>query len=228
MTFTLKQVVPWGRSFKEYVKMFNLTKKDLQTKIVSCADGPAGFNSSMKKRGYKVVSCDPIYKLSSRQIESLIDKTYDMVIEQLKHNKRSYVWKTFKTPENVGRVRMKTMRDFLRDYNRGKKEGRYVASRLPKMAFKDNHFDLAICSHFLFLYSEHLSLDFHIKSIMEMLRVAKEVRVFPLLGLHGKKSPYVRNVVTRLKKEGYKISLSKVNYEFQRGGNRMLIVRRFS
>lgn len=187
MAFDLKQVVPWGRSFKEYVRMFNLTSKDLRGNIISCGDGPASFNSEMKKRGYKVISCDPIYKFRAQQIKSQIDKTYDLVIEQLKHNKQAYVWKMFKTPEEVGRIRMEAMSDFLEDYNCGKKEGRYIAERLPKVAFKDSQFDLALCSHFLFLYSGHVSLNFHIKAIIEMLRVASEVRVFPLLELSGKK-----------------------------------------
>lgn len=42
-----------------------------------------------------------------------------------------------------------------------------------------------------------------------------------------KKSPYVKDVIIELKKKGYKVSISKVNYEFQRGGNRMLRIGRF-
>lgn len=44
-------------------------------------------------------------------------------------------------------------------------------------------FDLAVCSHLLFLYSEHLSEDFHVESIKELCRVAGEARIFPLLEL---------------------------------------------
>jgi hypothetical protein len=44
MAFTLDQVVPWGRSFDEYRRMFALSDDDLGLRILGCADGPASFN----------------------------------------------------------------------------------------------------------------------------------------------------------------------------------------
>ena len=38
--FTLDQVVPWGRSFDEYRRMFALTEEDLDQTIIGCGDGP--------------------------------------------------------------------------------------------------------------------------------------------------------------------------------------------
>ena len=38
--FTLDKVVPWGRSFDEYRRMFALTEIDLRRTIVGCGDGP--------------------------------------------------------------------------------------------------------------------------------------------------------------------------------------------
>jgi hypothetical protein len=35
--FTLDRVVPWGRSFDEYSRMFTLTSTDLRSKILGCA-----------------------------------------------------------------------------------------------------------------------------------------------------------------------------------------------
>ena len=146
------------------------------------------------------------------------------MLEQLKNNKQDYVWKLFKTPENVGRARMMAMEHFLMDYNCGRKEGRYIGEKLPRISFKDGQFDIAICSHFLFLYSDHLSFSFHVKAITEMLRVAKEVRIFPLLQLGGKESPYVKNIIMALREKGHEVAVSKVNYEFARGGNKMLSI----
>jgi hypothetical protein len=40
--FTLDQVVPWGRSFDEYQRMFALTGADLGL-ILGCGDGPAAL-----------------------------------------------------------------------------------------------------------------------------------------------------------------------------------------
>lgn len=45
MPFTLENIVPWGRSLDEYISMFQLSGKDLDAKILGCADGPASFNA---------------------------------------------------------------------------------------------------------------------------------------------------------------------------------------
>ena len=58
MGFTLEKVVPWGRSYEEYLCMFDLSETDLQRRILGCGDGPAGFNAMMKQRGGRVVSFD--------------------------------------------------------------------------------------------------------------------------------------------------------------------------
>ena len=77
------------------------------------------------------------------------------------------------------------MEVFLRDFERGKTEGRYLPQELPKLPFADGEFDLALCSHLLFTYSGQLSADFHAQAVMEMCRVAKEVRIFPLARPRG-------------------------------------------
>ena len=79
-----------------------------------------------------------------------------------------------------------------------------------------------MCSHFLFLYSDRLSVQFHLASIVELLRVASEVRVFPLLDLSARKSPHVDAVVADARINGYRADIVRVDYEFQRGGSDML------
>ena len=66
--FTLDKVVPWGRSFDEYRRMFVLTEDDLRRGVLGCADGPAGFNAEATRRGMRVTSCDPLYAFSAEQI----------------------------------------------------------------------------------------------------------------------------------------------------------------
>jgi hypothetical protein len=69
--FTLDRVVPWGRSFDEYRRMFALTDADLTSSIVGCADGPASFNAEATARGHSVISCDPIYRFSTAEAGTL-------------------------------------------------------------------------------------------------------------------------------------------------------------
>jgi hypothetical protein len=37
----LSEVIPWGRSFEEYRRMFALTDEDLAGRILGCGNGPA-------------------------------------------------------------------------------------------------------------------------------------------------------------------------------------------
>jgi hypothetical protein len=92
---------------------------------------------------------------------------------------------------------------------------------LPNLDLADGQFDLALCSHFLFLYSDEFSQEFHVQAVGEMLRVANEVRIFPLLNMKGRRSKYVEGVAGR-----FNTTIERVDYEFQRGGNEMLRVRR--
>ena len=88
------------------------------------------------------------------------------------------------------------MAKFLDDYPSGKAAGRYIEAALPMLPFSDQAFDLALCSHFLFLYSEQCNLTFHIESIRELARVASEVRIFPLLELGAQPSRHLGATVT--------------------------------
>jgi hypothetical protein len=59
-----------------------------------------------------------------------------------------------------------------------------------------------------------------------MARVAREVRIFPLLMLGNAPSTHVEPVRAELDRLGYRHEVRKVPYEFQKGGDEMLVVRR--
>ena len=222
MAFTLDKIVPWGRSYTEYLRMFNLTGDDLKLSILGCADGPASFNSEMRKRGYTAVSADPIYQFSAAEIRRRIDETYSDILKQTRLNRDAYVWDEIGSVEELGRLRMSAMLEFIDDFELGKQEGRYVAAELPSLPFTNSQFDLVLSSHFLFLYSDHLSLDFHTDAITELCRVGKEVRIFPLLDMSGALSVHVDPVIEALRKASKLVSIETVPYEFQRGGAKIL------
>lgn len=225
MGFTLDKVVPWGRSYDEYISMFSLTGQDLSLRILGCGDGPAAFNATLTKRGGSVVSVDPIYVFDTEQIRSRVTETYETVIAQMRKNQDDYVWEDIPSVEQLGKIRMSAMEDFLSDFSVGKQNGRYVAGELPSMPFGSKQFDIAVSSHFLFLYSAHLSVEFHIQALQEMLRVAHEVRIFPLLALDGTSSPYLKPVNEYFSAKRLNVNTMRVPYEFQRGGNEMLVIK---
>ena len=224
--FTLDQVVPWGRSFDEYRRMFALSPDDLRGRILGCADGPASFNAEATAVGLTVVSCDPLYRFTVADIRRRIAETTEVIIEQTQRNQEEFVWTLIRSVEELRQLRSSAMERFLADFEADKAQGRYVDAELPILPFENGAFDLALCSHFLFLYSEQLSEDFHVAAVREMNRVATEVRVFPLLALGGAGSPHVEPVIRHLQADGYDVTIETVPYEFQRGGNEMLRVRR--
>ena len=222
MEINYKDIVPWGRSFEEYVKMFSLTVADLNLKILDCGGGPSSFNSEMARRGDNVISIDPIYSISAGDLRKRIDETYEDVINQTRLSKDKFIWENIRSVEELGSIRMSAMKQFLNDYEQGKIEGRYIHTQLPSLPFKDKEFDIALSSHFLFLYSSNLSLDFHKEAIDEMIRVGREVRIFPLVDVNATPSPYVEHIRKELLKGGYRVSIERVDYEFQKGGNKLM------
>jgi hypothetical protein len=228
MSLQLDQVVPWGRSLDEYTRMFDLTEAELEQRIIGVGDGPASFNTQMRARGRHVVSIDPIYAFTAEQIRARVHETHERLVAAADENRELFNWDHIKSPQEMGRVRMAAMEGFLADFDAGKGEGRYLTASLPKLPFADSSFDLALCSHLLFLYTQQISFEDHIAGIIEMARVAREVRIFPLLMLGNTPSPHVSPAVEVLASRGYACEIRRVPYEFQKGGNEMLVVRGIS
>lgn len=221
---TLDSVVPWGRSLDEYARMFSLTSSDPKHKILGCGDGPASFNAELTARGGRVVSVDPIYAFSVDQIRQRITETSAAILGQMKASAGAYVWDDIGSIDDLALRRHESMNRFLEDFPAGRRESRYVTAALPDLPFEGEAFDLALCSHFLFTYTDLLSLEFHAEAIAEMARVAREVRIFPLLTMDGRPSPHLQPVISALADTGLSPSVERVSYEFQRGGHSMLRV----
>ncbi len=222
MAFDLDQVIPWGRSLEEYTAMFSLSQSDLEGNILGCGDGPASFNVEMYLQGNSVISIDPIYRFSSLQVQERLEESFAVVMEHLYANSDIFVWQMYESPEHVGDLRRQAMLQFLSDFELGKEQRRYRPYELPILPFEDHQFDLALSSHLLFLYADQLSIKFHLKAIREMLRVAKEVRIFPLLTKDGTLYPQMNTICSWLEKVHHHYRIETVMYEFQRGGNQLL------
>lgn len=216
------EVVPWGRSFEEYVEMFSLTNVDLDKQIIGVGDGPASFNARMFQQRKKIISVDPIYQFSEQQIRHRINETYSVVISQTSENRDKFIWDKIPSLDALAHIRMDAMEEFCKDFEIGKEQGRYINASLPFLPFADRAFDLVLSSHLLFFYSDNRDLDFHLESVRELLRIGKEVRIFPLVDLNNKPSPYLDAVKERLRSLGYEYSIERVQYHFQKDGNEML------
>jgi hypothetical protein len=226
MTMILDKVVPFGRSMDEYIKMFNLTATDLNQKIIGVGDGPASFNAEMTSQGKSVVSVDPLYQFSGDEIFDRFNAVVDNIINQVKATPNNWVWSYHKSPDDLRTNRIKVIQKFIADYEIGKQNHRYQFGELPNLKYNNQEFDIALCSHFLFLYSDQLNYDFHLNSVIEMLRIANEVRIFPLIDLMLKPSQHLDEIIKYCIAQGFKTEIEKVEYELQLGGNCMLKISR--
>ena len=204
--------------------MFALTPQDLRGRILDCGAGPASFNAEATAAGHRITSCDPLYRFSTDEIRHRVEETAGTLLAAVREHPDRFVWRDIESPERLGEIRLAGMDRFLEDFSPGLEEGRYRDEALPNLSSGDGAFDLALCSHLLFLYSDALSLEFHLTAIEEMCRVAGEARVFPLLGAYGEPSPYLVPVIQHLRELGYGVERRRVPHEFLRGANEMLSV----
>lgn len=226
MSFTLNDVIPWGRDLAEYCAMFGLGEPERAVSILGCADGPASFNAEGTAAGMRIVSVDPLYAFTAPQIRTRIEEATPLVAAQTRQNAAEFVWKQFADVDALIASRVQTMERFLADYDAGIAQGRYVSGSAIDLPFPDHSFDLALCAHFLFLYSAQHDLAFHLKAVQELLRVADELRIFPLLELGGIESRHLKAVMLAMPRMGMKVERRRVNYELQRGANEMLVISR--
>lgn len=225
MSFQLNSVVPWGRNCHEYRTMFQLTDNDMKKKIAGFGDGPASFNYEATQSGSFVTSFDPIYHFSKVDLQQRIEEVRGAVMQQMKENQEHYIWKNICSLEELEHVRMSAMQTFLQDYEQGKKEKRYIYHELPSpLPCKADFYDIGLSSHFLLMYTI-LGYEFHIQAITEMLRVCKEVRIFPIVDLDGSQSKLIAKVVEHFRKCCV-TEIRETEYEFQKGGNKLLILKK--
>ena len=121
------------------------------------------------------------------------------MLEQTRRNADEFVWDAIRSVEELGQLGMAAMNDFLGDFASGKADG--------------------------FLYRTQLGAAFHQSAIREMRHVAADVRIFPLIQLGGRLSPFVVETAADLGGAGYEVSLDHVPYEFRRGSNQMMRIR---
>ena len=225
MAFKLESVVPWGRNFDEYRLMFCLSDSDMSKRIAGFGDGPASFNYEATLKGHSVTSFDPIYQFSKNDIQKRIDDVRVTVMQQMRENVDNYVWTNIKNLDDLENVRMAAMKLFLEDFEKGKQDNRYIYHELPdRLMCSEDTFDIGLSSHFLLMYTV-LGYDFHIQAMTEMIRVCKEIRIFPIVDLDANETDLISKVIDYFKQR-YNVEIKKTQYEFQKGDNKLLIIRK--
>lgn len=103
--------------------------------------------------------------------------------------------------------------------------------QLLKLPFSDQFFDLAICAEVLFVEREkeaesgkalNLTEGNHIEAILELARVATEVRIYPVTKRDGNPSRYLGPVIQALQLKGLGVELREVKASGERNGQALL------
>lgn len=206
--------------------MFDLGAEDWSRGVLDCGGGPASFTAEVSASGVRAVAVDPIYALSGAQSRERFEAAMEPMMAQVRATPDDWVWSYHRDPDDLRANRRAAIGRFLADYASGLRERRYVVGELPSLPLDAGSFGLAVCSHLLFLYSDLLSEEFHVRSALELCRVAGEVRIFPLLTLRLEPSPHLAAVQSAVRSHGWTSEVVRVSYELQRGGNQMLRIFR--
>jgi hypothetical protein len=224
--FDIKDIIAIGRTFEEYRAFFRLDQVDLKANsILDAGGGVSSFTAEADEKGIISTSADRLYNFTYEQLESKLQEDVELMLRTLKGCSENYLWNYYKDAGVLRLFRETAYKKFLADYkgNRGKK---YVPAEFPYSCFMDREFTLTLVSHFLFLYDEHLDYEFHRNTLEELVRITKgEIRIFPIVNLRWKRSGFVDLFLKDPVFSKYDRQIVRVDFEFIRGGNEMLIIR---
>lgn len=212
-----------GRTFAEYAAMFDLDADRLAgRRVLDCPSGVGSFVATARERGVSAVGADILYDHPRAAIARRAREDRAATVDQLRERRDLFAWDWYGDLGSRADHLRRASETFLADYP----DGPYVAAGLPALPFPDDSFDLALSANLLFLYDDRLGEAFHAAALRELVRVAGEVRVFPLASLDTERSAFVAAVSERLRADGLAVSTRAVPYEFQPGATETLVVER--
>jgi SAM-dependent methyltransferase len=224
MSLELDDFLITGRTFEEYAAFFAFDAASMRNmRVLDCPSGASSFVATAKSYGIVAKGCDILYRYDLAALflqgEKSIEKIYADTSWMAENNFAFY-----HSIERHKEHRKGALELFYTDYNTED----YHFTELPRLPYKDESFDLILSSHLLFVYDDKLDLAFHEATITEMLRVAKEVRIFPLVDYknsHADKaqnlSPFAYEIAKKFGGE-----ILKVDFEFQKNAGYMMRIRR--
>ena len=214
-------VPPWGRSAAEYEAFFALSDVAPSARILDCGGGPSSFVAEWSRNGRYVVAVDPIYRFSARDFLADFDSTAAQMLAECGRRETGSSGITTAARKMSSNTGMTSSQPSLPIFRQQLGSGRYVSACLPELPFLSESFDLVLCSHLLFLYSAEFDSEMHLSFLREMLRIGREVRVFPLLDMDGKPSAHLENTIQALRVSTH-VELVPLSFEFRSGDSKML------
>ena len=193
--------------------------------VLDCSAGAASFVAEASTHGAHAIAVDPAYSLDRDELTATVRESITSGAAIAEQFADRFVWDWYGSREARDAMRKTALSRFLVDYVTLPQH--YRSGALPTLPCDDAEFDLALCSHLLFTWADELGCDWHHAAIVELSRVAREVRIFPtLVQGAGAPVPFWDELMSRLADVGLSAHKRRVDYEFQVGGNEMLVVTR--
>ncbi len=221
----LDHIIFTGRTFDEYIRMFNLSPTDVsQGSFFICPGGASSFPAAAHRNGARVIAGDIVYGASRAELARRGRESLEKIRVGMREARDGYHWEQFGHVDGLLRTRTEALEAFLADYEAGLVEGRYIPCALPSIPLDSESVDVVLSDHLLFTYPQFFDEAFHIQSIEAMLHTARrEVRLFPLISsASGSKPPYFEAVVEHVRALGHGAAVETVPYHFQNGAHEML------
>lgn len=214
----------WGYGQTEYEAMFQLTKEDYEASILEFGAGASSFNAEMYQQGRQVTSIDSLFDLSHTVLTQEVDTIFENTLKQIQLNQEYYNLKAYGDLKGLIAHRKKGLEQFFSDYPVGLEQGRYRSFDGLPLAYDNYAFNLALVCHHLFVGHDLKDLDEHVAIIKELVRVAGEVRIFPLIDKYGQTSNLLGPVLLALQQLEVGTEVKEVPSQLQPTGNAMLKV----
>jgi ubiquinone/menaquinone biosynthesis C-methylase UbiE len=227
-SFELSSVAFFGRSAAEYAAFFDLDLEGLRGRaVLDVAAGPSAFTAEANRAGVRATAVDPLYGCPPETLAAYVRLDYAKTGAQMRAKPELFRLKSFASLDEAVADRSAAAERFLADYEAGFLDNRYVGGALPRLPFADDSFDVVLCAHLLFIYEKLFDYAFHLAACREMVRVSRgEVRVHPVCGPDGRPYSELERLLSDLAAEGIASRLEAVDYEFFRGSDTTLILRK--
>lgn len=220
----MRRLVLWGHHLEEYRDMFQLSESDLTMRFLEYSSGPSAVNFELQNIASECISCDPWFHLDVISLRNEINQNFEARLHQFQSQPQVFDLSRYGTLDKLIAYRREGIATFLADYDQGRLEKRYLPVRDNTLPFSHSSFDFALIANCLFSDLEYQTIDYHVQIIQELARVAKDVRIFPLVDAGGIPSPMLGPVLLKLQQANYGVEVREVTYHLQPKGNAMLRV----
>lgn len=212
----------WAYNLADYESFFALTEQDKQGKILDCNAGATCFTAQMRRAGKEVIAFDPLYRLPLNELKAVFEQAKRDLCTKIHIQLKYDQWAHYFTLQEIQEMQEENIATFFEHFE--KEKNYYCSDNLLDLPFEDQTFDLALCANFL--CDTNYSPDFmgFINNIKTLARIAKEVRVFPLLDKDHEVSSYLPPFVADFQKD-YILDIQEVPFDLQQNATEVLSIK---